>query len=119
MGTECKIKLSGIKTVTELQRAIKDVKFAAGAPYVASSGLNNVVAFPPLANGEQVLIKGRAGDFAVYGAKSIEEGPRSSLFQVSGVVSATDDLTRCKGCSKVATSEAVHDVTSRIEALGL
>ena len=117
--TERKLNVHAVGTVADLHRMIKDVEFAAGVPYVASNGLANVVAFPPLADGKQVLIKGRGGDFTVYVGDSIEEREHTGLFHMTGIVSATDDLTRVKGGAAATPSTLVNDVVERIEALGL
>lgn len=119
MSLERKIKVQKAASVVELCRLIKDVEFAAGDPYVASSGLTNVIAFPPLGSGQQIFIKGRSGEFTIYTGDSIEDGGKSGLFHVSGIVSATDDLTRVKGGSSAAAPDLMDDIVNRIEALGI
>lgn len=119
MGMQRKVRVQGAGSVVELCRAIEGIEFAAGSPYVASSGLASVVAFPPLSNGDQIFIKGRGGDFTVYVGSTVEDGGKASLFHVSGVVSATDDLTKPKGAVNASASSLVDDVVAKLEGLAL
>lgn len=116
---QVKIETKTVATIDELYEKIKDVKFDAGEPYVADSGLNHLIAFPEIDRNNQVQIM-RTHDYKFVVLRSVSPvGRVLDNIMLDSLTDGWSSMSAGVGNKKKRCIESVTEVSDKILALNL